>query len=145
MTATTAEPCLVDTNFFLEATGAARRHHAAARRFLSREPAPVVSAQILREYLVVATRPIAGNGLGLPLSDALANVRSFRAFVRLAREERPVLPSLLALLEEVPCAGKRIHDANVVATAIAHRIGRLVTFNVGDFAGFRAHVRVDTP
>lgn len=145
MTAMSADPCLVDTNVFLEATDMARPHHAAARRFLQRAAAPFTSAQILREYLVVATRPIAVNGLGLALDDALGNVRSFRTMVRLVREEKAVLPSLLALLADVPCKGKRIHDANVVATAISHKIGRIVTLNARDFAAFAKHVVVVSP
>src|SRR4029077_9336901 len=141
----TAEPCLVDTNVFLEATDRARTRHAASRRFLQRAAAAFMSAQIVREYLVVATRPVVANGLGLALVDALANVDGFRAAVRLVREEKPVLPVLLDLLREVPCTGKRIHDAHVVATAIAHRIGVIVTLNAQDFARFAGQVRVVAP
>src|SRR5262249_22065668 len=45
--------------------------------------------QVLREYLAVATRPVAVNGLGLATADALANVAAFRGRMRLcARRSR---------------------------------------------------------
>lgn len=55
-------------------------------------------AQVIREYLVVATRPVIANGLGMLLGDALENVREFRKTIRLLPEERPVLPAFLRLL-----------------------------------------------
>ena len=40
--------------------------------------------------------------LGMPLSDALANVREFRRAIRLLPENKPLLPTLLRLLAAVP-------------------------------------------
>jgi predicted nucleic acid-binding protein len=141
-----ADTLLVDTNVLLEATDEKRRHHATARRLIEGHPRLVLSAQIVREYLVVATRPVgAANGLGLSPSDALDNIRAFRERVRLLREERPVLPILLRLVAESRCSGKRIHDAHVVATAVSHSVPRIVTLNVEDFRGFAQHVEPITP
>ena len=33
-------------------------------------------------------------------------------------------------------SGKQVHDANIVATMLAHGVGRLLTFNVADFQRF---------
>ncbi|MDR1214562.1 MAG: hypothetical protein LBK54_10865 [Propionibacteriaceae bacterium] len=54
----------VDTNVFLAATDPHRQSHQAALTFLQEgEDTLFMSPQILREYLVVATRLSAVNGL----------------------------------------------------------------------------------
>lgn len=52
---------------------------------------------------------------------------------------------LLALVDEIDCLGKQLHDANVVATMLAHGIDTLVTLNAADFARYEQHVSVLTP
>ena len=44
-----------------------------------------------------------------------------------------VMEMLTALCREVPIAGKQVHDANIVATMLAHGERRLFTFNTRDF------------
>ena len=105
----------------------------------------VLAAQVIREYLAVATRPIPANGLGMPMADALANLREFRRTLRLLPEEKPVLPTFLALLERVPCAGKRVHDAHIVATAVVHRVPTIVSLNAEDLSGFTREITVVGP
>jgi predicted nucleic acid-binding protein len=85
------------------------------------------------------------NGLGLSLTDALANLREFRRTIRLLPEEKPILPTFLALLEEVPCEGKRVHDAHLVATAIVHRLRNIVTLNARDFSAFASRIGALSP
>ena len=41
--------------------------------------------------------------------------------------------SLVGLCREIPAGGRQIHDANIVATMLAHGERRLLTFNVSDF------------
>jgi predicted nucleic acid-binding protein len=36
--------------------------------------------------------------------------------------------------------GKQVHDANVIATMLAHGVGTVVTMNVTDFARFERYV-----
>jgi predicted nucleic acid-binding protein len=93
----------------------------------------------------VATRSVAANGLGLPVRDALENLAEFRRVVRLLPEEKPLLPTLLALLQQVPCQGKAVHDALLVATMVVHKVKLLVTSNPGHFERFRSLVRVFEP
>ena len=139
------EAALLDTNVLVDATDVKRPRHAAAVELLERRPALVLSAQVAREYLVVATRPPAVNGLGLRMADALDNLAQFRGFARLLPEEKPLLPHLLALLEAVPCEGKNIHDALLVATMRAHRVRVLLTSNPTHFVRFGAFVQVVAP
>jgi predicted nucleic acid-binding protein len=143
------ERALLDTNVLLAATDEARDDHRAALSVLDRWPTRgtvlYTSGQILREYLCVATRPPSRNGLGLDRRDALANVHALRDRLRLLDESLKVADRLLALLDEVPCTGKQVHDANVVATMVTHGVGVLVTRNVDDFARFAAHIRTVDP
>jgi len=92
---------------------AGRGHHA------------YISGQVLREYLSVATRPLERNGLGR--ADAMTNVRAFRARTRLLDESLKVADQLFALLDAIDCAGRQVHDANIVSTMLAHGITTLVT------------------
>lgn len=137
---------LLDTNVLLEATTPARAHHRAARRVLDDWPNRgvqlCVSGQILREYLVVATRDPGVNGLGLAVGDALANVAAFTGRCRFLAEGREVAERLGRLLREARCSGKQVHDANVVATCLAHGVDSLVTANLRDFERFRNLVEV---
>lgn len=136
MATTSAEPTFVDTNVLIDATDRARPRHVSARRLVERRRGLVFSAQIVREYVVVATRPAEANGLGLSLDLALENVAEFRSVIRLLPEEKPLLPSLLELLRAIPVRGKAVHDALVVATMRVHKVRELVTANPGDFERF---------
>ncbi|MBI2218830.1 MAG: type II toxin-antitoxin system VapC family toxin [Candidatus Rokubacteria bacterium] len=140
-----AEPALVDTNVLLEATDEHRAHHADAVALLESVAPLTFSSQVVREYLAVATRPVAANGLGLSTVDALANIREFRRTVRLLPEERPILATFLALLARVPCTGTRVHDAHIVATALVHRVRAIVSLNLDDFRPFASEVGIVTP
>lgn len=141
-----ADRAVLDTNVLLTATDEARHEHEHAVAALNMWPASgmvlYTSGQILREYLVVATRPIDTNGLGLARPDAIANVRALRARLSLLAEDAKVSDLLLELLDGVECAGKQIHDANVVATMLVHGIDTIITINTRDFARFRDHVHV---
>lgn len=143
--ATELSSLAVDTCILLEVTDAARIHHLAAREVLELHSLLVLPSQVIREYLVVATRPVPNNGLGLSLSAARANVQAFLANMRLLPEEQPVLPAFFGLLDHAPCVGKRIHDAHLAATAMAHGVVEILTLNGRDFSAFAPHVRVITP
>jgi predicted nucleic acid-binding protein len=142
---TTDGDTFLDTNVLLAATVPARPEH---RRALARIDAGAaqgslfLSGQVVREYLAVATRPADVNGLGLARADALANVRQFLQRARSLDEDALVRDMLLQLLDAVPCLGKQVHDANIVATMVAHRVPRLLTLNPSDFARFRSWITV---
>ncbi len=143
---TDARPVFIDTNVLLTATSPERVFHAHAVRVLDDWPNRGIplctSGQILREYLVVATRPSELNGLGLGTSEALENVNAMRARMRFLNESRAVFARLRALLDDADCSGKQIHDANVVATALSHGVQRILTSNTQDFERFTALVEV---
>lgn len=130
----------VDTNVLLTATDESRANHEVARRLIAEAGSGglhlAVNGQVLREYLVVATRPVAANGLGLDTRDAIGNVKAFLRHVGIFEESAAVANRLRRLGLTHHLRGKRIHDANIVATMSVHGIRSLVTDNVRDFACF---------
>ena len=68
--------------------------------------------------------------------DALEDVsRLIRSFEILEDGPR-VTEWLVGPCREYPVGGRQIHDANIVATMLAHGEGRLLTFNGADFRRF---------
>ena len=140
------ESILVDTNVLLTATTPSRPFHREALAVLNEWPTQgarlCAPGQVLREYLVVATRPAENNGLALEPAQALANVSTLRKRLRLLEETARVSERLLQLVQEFGCRSKQIHDANLVAAALTHDVGRIVTANARDFRRFESHVEI---
>ena len=130
----------VDTNVLLTATDASRLLHSQATQLLDGSINPglrlAASGQVVREYLVVATRPLEVNGLGLSVPDAAGNVNEFLRRLELYDETEDVSMRLRQLAITHGLRGKRLHDANIVATMAAHGISTLLTQNGADFAPF---------
>ena len=81
----------------------------------------------------------------ITLEDALDDVvRLTRSFEIL--EDGPVVTeTLIALCRAMPMGGKQVHDANIVATMLAHGTCRLPTFNTADFRRYGDRIAlVDT-
>ena len=134
------EAVFLDTNILLTATDESRRNHRIARRLLERGREVglhgALSGQVAREYLVVATRPLGANGLGMTPSDALRNVEQFARRLAFCDETEAVSVRLRALVRVRGLQGKSVHDANVVATMAGHGIDTLVTENPDDFHAY---------
>ena len=101
-----------------------------------------ISRQVLREYLAVMTR---GEGLTAvpPMADLLVDIQFFCQRYRIAEDGPSVTRQLVDLLAAIPCAGKQIHDANIVATMLAGSVGRLLTHNVDDFRRYSNKISVE--
>ena len=141
-------PVFVDTNVLLYASRPKANEHARSQAALSRmrqDGAPLwLSRQVFREYLAAATRPQA-SGPALPMAAAIADVQGFQAAFNVAEGGPNVLDRLLQLLAAHPGGGKQVHDANLVATMLEHRIHRLLTFNAADFRRFDPLIEVVAP
>ena len=58
-------------------------------------------------------------------------------------EDGPAVTEILiSLCREIPVGGKQIHDANIVATMLAHGEHRLFTFNTGDFGRYSNRIEL---
>ncbi len=145
MPTTSADPAslvVVDTNVLLAATDRSRGSHLAATEFLNEDERRLaITPHIVREYLAVTTRPLGAHGLGVSGQDAVTNVDEFLADIELLAEGPATTRALLGLVGQEAAAGKQVHDANVVAVALAHRAAAIVTDNTRHFARF-AHLMV---
>ena len=141
----TGDRVFVDTNVLAyEATPTAPLHaiaHAALSHLLVAGAEIWVSRQVLREFVATLTRP-QSYAPATPAAVVVANVSRLETQLRVAEDGPLVFARLLALLGSVPCGGKQVHDANIVATMLAHGVPTLLTHNVKDFQRFAGHVAV---
>lgn len=137
---TSADPTtlvVVDTNVLLAATDTTRAAHAAAMTFLNEDERRLaLTPQIVREYLAVTTRPVEANGFGLAGADAVANVKEFLDDMTLLPEDAVTTAGLMDLIRGRAAAGRQVHDATIVATALAHGADAIVTDNTRHFSRF---------
>lgn len=142
-----AEPCFIDTNILLAATETNRLNHADAKALLKRGLIGTLrlfaSGQILREYLVVATRPQESNGLGLRSRNAVDNIQSFRKCLQILDENDATARRLERLITEYKLKGKRIHDANTASIMIENGLSRIYTLNADDFKAIEQIQAID--
>lgn len=128
----------VDTNVLVYSRIAEAPLHRIARLMLEHvfQDAETlhISCQIIREYLATVTRtywPVP-----IPIRQAVNDVNELLGLVNVLEEGPDVTDILLDLCRQAPVAGRRIHDANIVATMLAHGERRLLTFNTSDFIGY---------
>jgi predicted nucleic acid-binding protein len=137
----------LDTNILTRLAQPSHRLHATAlaavRGIRSAGHGIAIVPQNLFEFWVVATRPIAENGLGLSVPEAKVELDKLkRAFVLLLDT-----PTLLGEWERLTvvhnCRGKPADDARIIAAMNVHLLTHLLTFNVGDFSRYTDIVVLD--
>jgi predicted nucleic acid-binding protein len=145
MTTRNDDPIFIDTNVLVYANLALSPFHRdAIDRLTSFAAAGVtlwMSRQIFREYLSAMTRPGLLTGT-IPMASLIGDIRSFSTQFSIAEDGPYVTAQLLTLLQQVPSAGRQVHDANIVATMQAHGITRLLTHNTDDFARYAGLITV---
>ncbi len=128
---------LLDTNILLEATDEGRSlHQQALDIFQKAGEAGVdlfVGTQVIREYLVVATRPVHNNGLGMAIEAALDNIDRFRRRASLIAESIQAGELFLNWAARFQIGGKRLHDLQLLASASVAGMEGLITANEMDF------------
>jgi predicted nucleic acid-binding protein len=101
----------------------------------------IVNPQVVREFVVAATRP-AGGGASPPTAPVFENVRRIRAGFVVLDENAATVDRLVELLKAVPTYGKQVHDANIVATMLTYGVSTLLTHNTTDFDRFKSLIRI---
>lgn len=96
----------------------------------------VISDQIIREYLVIMTRP---GFIEKPVSNksALEDVERMRKEFTLILPDLNSLNTLIELIGKYEIKGKRIHDAAIVSLMLTNGINDILTHNTDDFKSFR--------
>ena len=126
----------IDTDVLARSRIPGAPDHEAARASLERafrDPEPLrISRQVIREYLSVVTRPQTWP-VAITREQALDDVGRLTGSFEILEGGPRVTEVLVALCREVPAGGRRIHDANIVATMLARGERRLLTFNAADF------------
>ena len=135
----------VDTNVLVKARILEAPDHEMARDSLKRafdQPEPMrISRQVLREYLAVVTRPQTW-AMGISREDALYDIGRLSASFEILEDGPVATDWLVSLCRQVPVGGRQIHDANIVATMLAHGERRLLTFNLADFRRFGERIEL---
>lgn len=137
----------VDTNVLVQSTATNAPFHALARAALARLRAAgsvAISRQVLREYLAAVTRPQSW-AKALTLAEATADVDRFVQRFAVLEDGPHVWDELMTLTRGFAFGGKQVHDANIVATMLAHGETRLLTFNAADFRRFDSLIEVVVP
>ena len=135
----------IDTNVLIKARFLEAPDHDIARQRLSlalQEPEALrISRQVVREYLAVATR-LQSWPVAITREEALQDASRLLGSFEVLEDGSLVTENLLALCREVSVGGRQIHDANIVATMLAHGEHRLLTFNISDFRRFEDRIEL---
>jgi predicted nucleic acid-binding protein len=118
---------LIDTNVVLRFCNASDSQHTLAGSAISHLLATgnecYLTAQVLIELWVVATRPANVNGLGWTTERTKSII-----------EDSPqIFPCWLALVTVKEILGKRAHDSRLVSIMLTSKVTHLLTFNGKDF------------
>ena len=138
---------VVDTNVLVHSVAAGSPDHARARRALAHLTSAgsvAVTRQVLREYVAATTRPQSWSR-AFTLAEATADTDTFAGRFAILEDGPRVWDEFMVLTRRVAFGGKQVHDANIVATMLAHGETRLLTFNTADFRRFGGVIEVITP
>jgi predicted nucleic acid-binding protein len=128
---------LVDTNVLLRRTQPDHESHALAIEsvaLLIESGEPVYfTPQIISEFWNVATRPQANNGLGFSVALAAGEVGKIEQALILLPDSPATYAEWKRLVLTHGVIGVKVHDARLVAAMNVHGVGRILTFNTGDF------------
>ena len=131
---------LIDTNVLLRVAQADHPHHAVAVNSLvalrKKETELCLVPRLIYEYWVVATRPVAGNRLGMTVAETERAVTMLVEDFSLRLDERGIFGRWQALVNKHEVKGKNAHDARLAAAMQRHHLTQVLTFNASDFSRF---------
>lgn len=135
----------VDTNVLVYALSPSSPFHTTANRVLAERSQAgdslVISSQVLREFAAAVSRP-QPHGQPMPKAQLLSSLADLRRTFEVVHDGPGVLDEFVRLLGQVNVGGAQVHDANLVATMLAHGIDELLTGNREDFDRFAAWIKV---
>ena len=122
-------------------------HHLVAtdavNALVLRGDAPCLFPQALYEFWVVATRPIALNGLGFTTKQAAVELSRLKGLFPLFQDSPAIYAEWERLVTVHQVVGKNAHDARIVAAMIIHGLTHVLTFNTHDFTGYPGITALD--
>ncbi len=139
---------LLDTNILLRYAETKHPHHEIARDAIhvlqNRDAELAITPQVVYEYWVVVTRPLAQNGIGMTSAEAHAAIEEWLDTLSFLTDSQQIFSLWLDLVTQHQVLGKKAHDARLAATAIYYECDGIVTFNAPDFQRF-APLKTLTP
>jgi predicted nucleic acid-binding protein len=131
---------MIDTNVLVYSTISSSPWHQEARQRLTalvdKGVELCLTPQVAREYLVVLTRGDIFEKR-FTADEALGELEAILPAFALLDETEETLYCLRSLVQRYQVRGKAVHDANIVATMLAHGVIRLMTYNCDDFRRFQ--------
>ena len=113
---------------------------AAILELRRRRETLLTAAQNLIEFRNFATRPLADNGLGLPVPEAQAKSEEFESLFTVVPDTPDIYPAWKSLALVSAATGKQVHDVRLIAICKVNNIDRILTFNVRHFLRLAAFV-----
>ena len=132
---------LLDTNLLYYAIDKASAFHSVSQRFIDEVDDDLyTSTKNISEFLVAITR---GDNPTLTPQQALKSVQDFQKIMTILYPNEKSFGQHRTLIQQYSPKGKKIHDYEIAAIAIAHGITRIATFNLSDFAKITKITLVD--
>ncbi len=100
-----------------------------------------ICRQIIREFLVYATR-YNFEGEKMRIKEFLNPIFENLEQYQIIEDSNATTTNLQILIEKHDLSGKKIHDANIVATMLSCNITKLLTNNVKDFERFKDVIEI---
>jgi predicted nucleic acid-binding protein len=128
---------LLDTNIILRFADTHSREYEiinnAILQILGQGSQCFITSQVLIEFWVVATRPIAVNGLGWTPGETQQAVEMLINQFEWLEETPDIFHLWFNLATSHQVSGKRTHDLRIQAVMLAHNISHILTLNPKDF------------
>jgi predicted nucleic acid-binding protein len=128
---------LLDTNILLRSRDIASPDYnlvdRTIRYLISNNHRCFITSQVLIEFWVVATRPLAVNGLGWTPEETELSVQMLINQFEWLEETPDIFRLWFSLATTYKISGKRTHDLRIQAVVLAHSISHILTLNPKDF------------
>jgi predicted nucleic acid-binding protein len=131
---------LVDTNTLLRTLQPLHPQREIARSAIKALTARGHELQLvpqnMMELWVVATRPVAQNGLGLSIPRATSELMRLKGMFPLLPDTSAIYPVWESLVIRYQVSGKPAHDARLVAAMQVHGLTSILTFDKTGFSRY---------
>ncbi len=123
---------LLDTNLLYYAIDEASKFHSVSLQFIDEVYSELyTTTKNISEFLVSTTR---GDDPTLTVEQALDAVEDFQQFMTVLYPDNKSFTQHQDLLRRYGPKGKKIHDYEIAAIALANGITQIATFNAPDFS-----------
>jgi predicted nucleic acid-binding protein len=137
-------PYLCDTNILLRFTNVNDSEHELVRNaiesLLLQGEVLCYTQQSRREFWNVCTRPVQRNGLGYTIAQAQQRLAEVDAVFQRLPDRADSGPIWDRLVTQYGVVGVGVHDAQLVASMLAHGIETIMTLNDADFRRYAAEI-----